>query len=86
LPTSATRLVVVDDGLIAVLVSLEVDAKGGGLAAYPTDLSSQGLADTTTLADAGLTKDHQQIQVPLGKGADILLQLGEGPNADRVLR
>src|SRR5207253_2457955 len=78
--------VVQDDGLIAVLVSLEVDAKGGGLAADPADFSAQRLADTAAFADTGLAEDHQQVQMSLGKGADILLQLGEGRHADSVGR
>src|SRR5262249_17833097 len=41
--------VVQDEGLMTVLVSLEVNAKGGSLAADPADLSPQRLADTAAL-------------------------------------
>src|SRR5262249_34562449 len=78
--------IVQDDGLMAVLVSLEVNAKGGGLAADPADVSAQRLADTAALADPGLAEKHEQVQVPPGQGAELLLQVGKGPHVDGVWR
>jgi hypothetical protein len=72
--------------LIAVLVGFQVDAKGGGLAADPADLAAQRLADAAGLANARVAEDHQQVQVAVGKRADVAFQFGVGWQADGVCR
>jgi hypothetical protein len=71
-------------GLVAVLVGLEVDAQRGGLAAEPADLAAQRLADAAALADAGRAEEQQEVQVPSGEGPDILLQGSIGRHTDGV--
>jgi hypothetical protein len=53
--------VVQDDGLMAVLVGLKVNAKRGSLASDPADLVPQPLTDGSAFADAGRAKDHEQV-------------------------
>src|SRR6266851_6605609 len=72
--------------LMAMFVSLHVNAQGRGLAADPADVAVQRLANAATLADAGRAEEHQQVQMAGGKGADVLFQLDVAQHADGVRR
>ena len=67
-----------------VLVSLQINSKRSGLASDPASLFPDCLPDGAALADTGRAEDHEQIQVPRRKSADILLQLGEACDVDGV--
>ena len=73
-----------DDGLMAVVVGLQEDAEGSGLAADPADRFGQGLVDRAAFADSGVAQDHQQVEVSLGEGVDIALEFRIGRHADGV--
>src|SRR5712692_4857660 len=74
--------VVQHDGLIPVLVSLQVNTKGSGLAADPTDLAPQRLAHQAALAHPRWAEDHKQVQMPRAKGEDVRFQLCKGRETD----
>src|SRR6266849_6267870 len=65
--------VIQDDRFMPVLVSLLVNSKRSGLASDPANLAPDCLTDGAALADTGRAEDHEQIQVPRCKSADILL-------------
>ena len=67
-----------------VLVSLQVNSKRRGLAADPTGLVPDCLTNRAALADAGRAEDHEQVQMPRCKSADVLLQLGVSGKTEGV--
>src|SRR5229473_5736452 len=76
--------IVQHDGLIPVLISLQVNTKGGSLAADPADLASQRLAHQAALAHPRWAEDHKQVQMPRAKGEDVRFQLCKGRETDGV--
>ena len=66
--------VVDDDELVAVPVELDVHAKRGGVALDPARLAVQHRPDRPALGQPAGPDQDQQVEMPLGKGAEILLQ------------
>ncbi len=66
--------VVDDDELVAVPVELEIHAERSGIALDPARLAVQVGPDGAALGQAPGTDEDQQVEVPLGEGAEILLQ------------
>ena len=78
--------VVEHDRPMTVLIGLQKDAKGSGMAANPACLVGEGLADGAALTHSGIAKDHQQVQVPISEGTDIVLQFGVARHTQGVRR
>ena len=66
--------VVDDDELVAVPVELDVHAERGGVALDPARLAVEDGPDGAALGQAAGTDEDQQVEMPLGEGAEILLQ------------
>ena len=66
--------VVDDDELVAVLVELEVHPERGGVALDPARLAVQDGPDGAALGQPPGADEDQQVEMPLGEGAEIRLQ------------
>jgi hypothetical protein len=74
------------DRLIAVAKELDVHAEGGGVALDPAALAAEHRADGAAFRQAARADQDEEMKVPLGKGAEILLQPLIGRDPERLPR
>jgi hypothetical protein len=81
------RVHVVDDHeLVAVAVELGVHAKRRGVALDPARFSAEHGPRRAALGQAAGAHQHEQMEMPLGEGPQILLQPLVGGDVQRLVR